>query len=98
MLEGPGGLLSSSFSLVVRWRTYARMLYLIIGLPLGLFYAVFIFGAIILGVGLSPIGLGAFLHGPMLRVLISEMLYIWVPLIGGCVLVLVTRRLWRRPA
>lgn len=61
MLEGPGGLLSSSLSLVVRWRTYARMLYLIIGLPLGLFYAVFIFGAIILGVGLSPIGLGVLL-------------------------------------
>lgn len=61
MLEGPGGLLSSSLSLVVCWRTYARMLYLIIGLPLGLFYAVFIFGAIILGVGLSPIGLGVLL-------------------------------------
>ena len=54
-------MLDSSLSLVVRWRTYARMLYLVIGLPLGLFYAVFIFGAIVLGVGLSPIGIGVLL-------------------------------------
>ena len=37
------------------------MLYLLIGLPLGLFYGIFIFGAVILGVGLSPIGVGVFL-------------------------------------
>ncbi len=61
MWQGLQGMLGSSLTLVVRWRTYARMLYLLIGLPLGIFYAVFIFGAIVLGVGLSPIGLGVLL-------------------------------------
>lgn len=37
------------------------MLYLLIGLPLGLFYAVFIFGAILLGITLIPIGIGVLL-------------------------------------
>jgi hypothetical protein len=37
------------------------MLYLLIGLPLGLFYVVFIFGAIVLGVALSPVGIGVLL-------------------------------------
>ncbi len=61
MWQGLQGMLGSSISLVVRWRTYARMLYLVIGLPLGLFYAVFIFGAIVLGIALSPIGIGVLL-------------------------------------
>ncbi|MCH7734177.1 MAG: sensor domain-containing protein [Chloroflexi bacterium] len=61
MWQGLKSMLGSSLSLVMRWRTYGRMLYLLIGLPLGLFYAVFIFGAIVLGVGLSPIGIGVLL-------------------------------------
>lgn len=54
-------ILDSSLQLVIRWRTYSRMLYLLIGLPLGIFYAVFIFGAVLLGVLLAPIGIGILL-------------------------------------
>ena len=47
------------FSVAVRWRTYLRLLYLLIGLPLGLFYAVFFTVAFVLGLGLLVIGIGA---------------------------------------
>ena len=52
---------NSSISLVFRTRTYARLLYLLIGLPMGLFYIVFILSALVLGIGLSPIGIGVLL-------------------------------------
>ncbi len=45
----------------------------------------------------SPIGLSAFLDGPMIRVFFSEMVYVWMPLAIGFALVFARDRISRRP-
>ena len=44
----------------------------------------------------SPIGLASLLDGPMIRVFLSEIVYIWIPLAGAFAIVFVTRRLRRK--
>ena len=48
----------TAFSVVIRWRTYARLAYLILSLPLGLLYFAFLTTAIAAGTGLIVVGIG----------------------------------------
>ncbi len=56
-----GAYWESAFSVVTRWRTYSRLLYLVLGLPLGMMYVAFLVTAISISGGLSIIGVGLLL-------------------------------------
>lgn len=43
----------------------------------------------------SPIGLGGFIRCGGLQTLVSEMLWIWLPVVGGCAIIAVAQRLVR---
>ncbi len=64
MLEGRSALAVSGsgrkslLSVVLRWRTYARLLYLLIGLPLGVLYWWVIFTVLPLSAALATVGIG----------------------------------------
>jgi hypothetical protein len=59
----PGGLLARYVSVAARGRTYSRVLYLVLTLPIGMFMTLFMGTALTLGVVLAPVGIGLFILG-----------------------------------
>jgi len=51
-------LFSRFFGVIIRWQTYLNLLYLLLALPLGIFYYIFLAGGILLGVPLVIIFIG----------------------------------------
>ena len=57
--------LSSLYALAFRPRTYSRIFYLLIGLPLGLFFTTFTLTALSVGIVLAPVGIGLVILGAL---------------------------------
>jgi hypothetical protein len=57
--------LSSMYALAFRPRTYSRIFYLLIGMPMGLFLTAFTLTALLVGIVLAPVGIGLVVLGAL---------------------------------